>query len=56
MKARFQHPNDKQELVPTLENLTALPKELGKSLPNRFLASSRRSWGSEASCCGTSMQ
>jgi len=26
-----QHPNDKQELVPTLENLTALPKELGKA-------------------------
>ena len=26
-----QQPNDKQELVPTLENLTALPKELGKA-------------------------
>jgi hypothetical protein len=26
-----QQPNDKQELVPTLENLTTLPKELGKA-------------------------
>jgi hypothetical protein len=26
-----QHPNDKQELVPTLEKLAMLPKELGKA-------------------------
>jgi hypothetical protein len=26
-----QNPNDKQELAPTLENLTVLPKELGKA-------------------------
>lgn len=26
-----QHPNDKQELVPTLESLASLPKELGKA-------------------------